>query len=55
MWPPSAFWRGFVGSATLVLIVLAGLALWHLYTDHLAFHTVLNYLQQHAAAINKLP
>ncbi len=32
-----------------------GLGLWHLWTDHVAFHAVLGYLTAHADKINRLP
>lgn len=34
--------------------VVVGLLVWHLYTDHVAFHLLLDYLNTHAAAINNL-
>lgn len=35
--------------------VVTALLLYHLWTDHVALHTVINYLNSNAAKINKLP
>lgn len=37
-----------------ILGVVVGLVAWHAYTDHVAFHTIVDYLNQHSGAINRL-
>jgi hypothetical protein len=51
----SPFVRGVLGAAVTFVCAALGLALVHLWTDHLAFHTVLDFLNQHAAKIRALP
>lgn len=43
-----SFAYGFVG-------VLLALLLYHAYTDHVALHTMLNFLNQHGEKIQRLP
>jgi hypothetical protein len=40
------FWKGFAGAA---LAFVLGLGAWHLYTDHVAFHAIINMINQNAA------
>jgi hypothetical protein len=49
------FWKGFIGAFLGSLIVGNVLLAIHLWSDHVAFHAIMNYLNQHAAAINALP
>jgi hypothetical protein len=44
--------KGILGG---LLGVLVGLLAWHLYTDHVAFHTMLEFLNRNADKIQKLP
>lgn len=44
--------KGLVGG---ILGVVVGLLLWHVYTDHLAFHELDAYIRMVAPKINKLP
>ena len=46
------FVRGILGG---VLGLALALLTWHIWTDHRAFHVMLDYLNTHAATINKLP
>lgn len=51
----SAFARGFLGALIAIVLVAIALLLYHLYTDHVAFHILLDYMNQHADQINQLP
>lgn len=44
--------RGLLGGVGGVIL---GLLAWHLYTDHLAFHAVLDFVNRNADKIAKLP
>jgi len=44
--------KGIVGG---VLGVVFGLLAWHVYTDHVAFHTMVDFLNRNAEKIQKLP
>ena len=46
------FWKGFLGALIAVLVALLGI---HLYSDHVALHTLVTFLNQHAEQISKLP
>ena len=46
--PPSALVLSILGG---IVGLLLGAGLLHLYTDHQAFHVVLDFLNQHAATI----
>ena len=35
--------------------VFIGLTLWHLYTDHVAFHTIVNLINANAAQVQQAP
>jgi len=49
------FWKGFLGVVVAVAVAALTLGVWHLWSDHHALHVVIDYLNTHAAAINKLP
>lgn len=51
----SPFLIGFFGALAAAAIGLLVLLVIHLWSDHVALHVLINYLNQHAAAINKLP
>lgn len=51
----SPFVRGFLGACAAVICLLAGLVIVHLWSDHQALHTLVNYLNANAIKINKLP
>lgn len=51
----SPYVKGFLGALTLVSMLSSILFAYHLYTDHTALHVLIDYLNQHAAQINKLP
>lgn len=44
--------KGVIGGLIGVAI---GLLCWHAYTDHVAFHTMLDFLNRNAEKITKLP
>lgn len=53
---PSARWRQRLITFTIGMLgVAAALLLYHLWTDHLALHALIDYLNTNAAKINKLP
>ncbi len=47
--------RGLAGSLVGSLVIVMLLVVYHLWSDHQAFHVMLNYLNDHAAKINRLP
>lgn len=51
----SPFAKGFYGALAASAFLTAALISYHLYTDHLAFHALLAYVEAHAAQINALP
>lgn len=51
----SSFARGFLGALAAVVLVIGVLLAIHLWSDHVALHTMLDYLNTHADKINKLP
>lgn len=51
----NSFVRGFLGATLAIACLFAGLLVIHLWSDHLALHTLIDYLNAHAEKINKLP
>lgn len=51
----SPFVRGFLGALAGSCVLGVLLVVYHLWTDHVALHAMLDYLNAHAAAINHLP
>lgn len=51
----TGFLWGFAGMLTAVAGVVAILVVYHLWSDHRALHVVVDFLNQHAGKINKLP
>lgn len=50
--PPRAFWVGFLGAVAGALLMLMSI---HAWSDHQALHVLVNYLNEHAEKINRLP
>lgn len=51
----AGFVYGFLGMLTACVIVVSLLFGYHLWTDHRALHVMLDFLNQHAEQIRKVP
>jgi hypothetical protein len=54
LWPSKPVLQGFCGAASAFALFLFGLWLYHLWTDHLAFHIMLEFLNQNGDAIKSI-
>lgn len=51
----SPFLTGFLGAFCAALGIVIGLTIIHLWSDHVALHVMLDFLNQHGETISKLP